>query len=165
MKEFLMEHWAFLLWATVAVVSLIIEATTAELVSCWFAPSAIVAMILSGFVDLFWVQLLVFLALSAVLLLVARRFVKKRLAAKGEPALNADSLIGRTGIVQEAVNNISETGSVKVGGLVWTARAAGETESEIPAGTVVVIREIRGNKLFCEPETESESNLEKTEKE
>ena len=165
MKEFLIQHGAFLFWAAVAVVSLIVEAMTAELVSCWFAPSAIVSMILSGFVDLFWVQLLVFLVLSAVLLLVARRFVKKKLAAKGEPALNADSLIGRTGIVQEAVNNVSETGSVKVGGLVWTARAADGNEGEIPAGTVVTIREIQGVKLICEPANEPETEQKQNEKE
>ncbi len=165
MREFLIQHGAFLFWAAVAVVSLIIEAVTAELVSCWFAPSAIVSMILSGFVDIFWVQLLVFLVLSAILLAVARKLVKKRLATKGEPALNADGLIGRTGVVQEAVNNIAETGSVKVGGLVWTARSLGE--EEIPPETVVAIREIRGVKLICEPVSEAQKaqNTNQNEKE
>ncbi len=162
MKDFLIQHGAFLFWAAVAVVSLIIEAVTAELVSCWFAPSAIVSMILSGFVDIFWVQLLVFLVLSAILLLVARKYVKKKLAAKGEPALNADSLIGRTGIVQETVNNVAETGTVKVGGLIWTARSV--NDAEIPPETVVTIREIRGNKLFCEPETAEKTEQNQTEK-
>ena len=82
MKEFLIQHGAFIFWAAVAVVSLVVEAMTAELVSCWFAPSAIVSMILSTFVDLFWVQLLVFLVLSAILLAVVRRYVKKRLGIK-----------------------------------------------------------------------------------
>lgn len=163
MKDFLIQHGAFLFWAAVAVVSLVIEAVTAELVSCWFAPSAIVSMILSGFVDIFWVQLLVFLVLSAILLLVARKYVKKKLAAKGEPALNADSLIGRTGIVQETVNNIAETGTVKVGGLIWTARSV--NDSEIQPETVVTIREIHGNKLFCEPETAEKTEQNQTEKE
>ena len=78
MKEFLMQHGIFLFWAAVAVVSLIVEAMTAELVSCWFAPSAIVAMLLSEFVEDFWIQLLVFLVLSALFLAFARRFLKKR---------------------------------------------------------------------------------------
>ncbi|MBQ3639766.1 MAG: NfeD family protein, partial [Clostridia bacterium] len=71
MKDFLIQHGAFLFWMAVAIVSLIIEALTTELVSCWFAPSAIVSMILSGFVDIFWVQLLVFLVLSVLLLAFA----------------------------------------------------------------------------------------------
>lgn len=149
MNEFLTEHGALLIWAAVAVLSLIVEAMTAELVSCWFAPSAIVSMILSEFVDAIWVQLLVFLVLSAGLLAIGRRLVKKRLAAKGNSALNADSLIGQTGVVQETVNNIAETGSVKTRGLIWTARSL--DDAEIPAGTVVVIHEIQGVKLICEP--------------
>ena len=150
MDDFLTQYGAFLFWAVVAVASLIIEALTAELVSCWFAPSAIVAMILSRFVDRFWIQLLVFLVLSVLLLAFARTLVKKKFAAKaGKTDLNADSLIGQTGVVQETVNNIAETGSVKIRGLVWTARALGN--AEIPAGTVVTIREIQGVKLICEP--------------
>lgn len=148
MKEFLIQHGAFIFWAVVAVASLIIEALTAELVSCWFAPSAIVSMILSTFVSSFWIQLIVFLVLSVLLLVFARRFVKKRLAAK-ENRFNSDSLIGSTGVVQETVNNIAETGSVKIRGLVWTARAL--KDKEIPAGTIVTVREIQGVKLICEP--------------
>ena len=158
MKDFLMQHGAFLFWAAVAVTSLIVEALTAELVSCWFAPSAIVAMILSGFVDIFWVQLLVFLVLSAILLAVARRYLKKRLAGKEKTDLNADSLIGKTGIVQDPINNITETGSVKISGLVWTARAT--DDREIPAGTVVTVREISGVKLICEPAPQEQTTNE-----
>ena len=159
MKEFLIQHGALLVWAAVAVVSLIVEAMTAELVSCWFAPSAIVSMILSEFVDIVWVQLLVFLVLSAILIAVGRRIVKKRLAFREKTALNADGLIGRRGLVQETVNNIAETGSVKIHGLVWTARSC--NDAEIPTGTVVVVREIQGVKLICEPAKETEIKNEK----
>ena len=51
--------------------------------------------------------------------------------------------------MQETVNNIAETGSVKIRGLVWTARAL--KDKEIPAGTIVTVREIQGVKLICEP--------------
>ena len=147
MKGFLIQNGAFIFWATIAVLSLIVEALTAELVSCWFAPSALVAMILSPFVKTFWIQLIVFLGLSILLLAVGRTLVKKKLDLR-KANLNADSLIGKTGIVQEPINNISETGSVKISGLVWTARSA--TGEEIPAGSVVVIREIQGVKLICD---------------
>ncbi len=156
MKEFLMENGAFLFWGFVAIASLVIEALTAELVSCWFAPSAIVSMILSSFMDIFWVQLLVFMVLSILLLAFARRIVKKHLDSKKKSNLNADSLIGRTGIVQEPINNLLETGSVKIAGLVWTARSV--RDEEIKPDTIVVVREISGVKLICEPSTK-ESNL------
>lgn len=147
MKDFLIQNGAFIFWAIVAVLALIIEAMTAELVSCWFAPSALVAMILSPFVKTIWIQVIVFLGLSILLLAIGRGLVKKKLDTK-KTNLNADSLIGKTGIVQEPINNISETGSVKIAGLIWTARSV--TGEEIPEGSVVVIREIQGVKLICE---------------
>ena len=152
MKDFLIQNGAFIFWAIIAVIALIIEALTAELVSCWFAPSALVAMILSPFVKNFLIQLAVFLGLSMLLLAVGRTIVKKKLNLR-KTNLNADSLIGKTGVVQEPINNISETGSVKIAGLVWTARSV--SGEEIPEGTVVVIREIQGVKLICEPQKEN----------
>lgn len=149
-----MQNWAFIFWAAVAVFALIIEAATSELVSCWFAPSALVSMILSPFAKRFWIQLVVFLVLSILLLAIGRKFVKKRMDFK-KSNLNADSLIGKTGIVQEAINNISETGAVKIAGLIWTARST--SGEEIPQGTVVVIREIQGVKLICEPDSDESS--------
>ena len=151
MKEFLIQNGAFIFWAIVAVLALLIEAMTAELVSCWFAPSALVAMILSPFVKQIWIQVIVFLGLSIFLLVVARGIVKKKLAVR-KTNLNADSLIGKTGVVQEPINNISETGSVKIAGLIWTARSV--NGEEIPEGAVVIIRDIQGVKLICEPKTE-----------
>ncbi len=152
MKEFLVQNGPFIFWAIVAVIALLIEAMTAELVSCWFAPSALVAMILSPFVKQIWIQVLVFLGLSILLLAVGRGLLKKKLAVR-KTNLNADSLIGKTGVVQEPINNVSETGSVKIAGLVWTARSV--NGEEIPEGAVVVIREIQGVKLICEAKKDS----------
>lgn len=152
MKEFLVQNGAFIFWATIAVLAIIIEAMTSELVSCWFAPSALVAMILSPFVKAFWIQILVFLGLSVLLLAIGRSLLKKKLAVR-KTNLNADSLIGKTGVVQEPINNISETGSVKIAGLIWTARSV--NGEEIPEGSVVIIREIQGVKLICEPRKDS----------
>ena len=148
MKEFLIQNGAFIFWAAIAVFALIIEAMTAELVSCWFAPSALVAMILSPFVKELWIQVIVFLGLSIFLLAIGRKYVKRKLNIQ-KTNLNADSLIGKTGVVQETINNVSEVGSVKIAGLIWTARSV--NGEEIPQGSVVIIREIQGVKLICEP--------------
>lgn len=155
MKDFLIQNGAFIFWAAIAVLALIIEAMTAELVSCWFAPSALIAMILSPFVKIFWIQLVVFLGLSFLLLVIGRKIVKKRTDFR-KSNLNADSLIGKTGVIQEQVDNIAETGTVKIAGLVWTARSV--NGEPIPAGTVVVIRDIQGVKLICEPTEETPVN-------
>ncbi len=152
MKEFFIQNGAFICWAAVAVLALIVEALTSELVSCWFAPSALVAMILSPFVKDLRIQLIVFLGLSILLLAVGRTLVKKKMKSR-KTDLNADGLIGKTGIVQEPISNIYETGSVKIAGLVWTARSA--NGEDIPEGTVVVIREIQGVKLICSPQAKN----------
>ena len=154
MKEFLMEHGAFVVWGLIAVTALIVEAITTELVSCWFAPGAIFAMIMSGYEVPLWVQILTFLLTSAILLFVTRMWFKKHPLKPKETDLNADSLIGEIGIVQEEINNLAESGSVKIRSLVWTARSA-DNETVIPAGTAVTVTEIRGVKLICKPNEET----------
>ena len=162
MKEFLMENGTFIIWGLIAVASLIVEAITTEMVSCWFAPGAIVAMVMSGYRVPLWGQILTFLVISAVLLLLARLWFKKHpIKVKGED-LNADSLIGETGIVQEEINNLSEKGSVRIRSLIWTARSE-KDETVIPTGTLVRIREIHGVKLICEPAETKETENKKGE--
>ena len=149
MKEFLAQYGWMLLWALVAAITLAIEAATAEMVSIWFTPGAIAALILSIWVDIFWIQLLVFLALSAVLLAVTRRYFRKHPLTGRAEELNADAIVGQTGVVQEPVDNVRGTGSVKIGPLEWTARSTDDSKI-IPEGTIVVVREINGVKVICE---------------
>lgn len=149
MDQFLETYGMVLMWAIVAVITLSVEAATAEMVSIWFTPGALVTMVLSIWVKIFWIQLLVFLALSAILLVIARRHYKKHPLAKNQK-MNADAVVGKTGVVQEPINNIDGTGSVKVGALEWTARSADDAVN-IPQGTIVSVKEISGVKLICEP--------------
>ena len=73
-----------------------------------------------------------------------RKYVVPRITAT-----NADSVIGKTAIVTESVDNIAAQGAVKVGGVVWTARSS--TERPIPAGTQVRVDRIEGVKLYVTP--------------
>ena len=136
-----------LIWLGVAALTLIVESATADLVSIWFTPGAVVAMILAIWVDLFWVQLLIFLAFSITLLVLMRTYFKKHpILVKNEP-MNAEAVLDARGIVVEEIDNLRGTGAVKVKGLVWSARSFdGE---EIPADSVVVIEQIDGVKLIC----------------
>ena len=54
--------------------------------------------------------------------------------------------MGTEAIVTEDINNLQQTGAVKLEGKVWSARSADETL--IPAGTVVRIVRIEGVKVF-----------------
>ena len=66
---------------------------------------------------------------------------------------NADRLIGRQVLVTEAVDNLHETGAVRVNGVEWTARAP--SDAVLPAGTLVTIERIEGAKLFVAPAKEN----------
>ena len=86
-------------------------------------------------------QLFIFVLFSAVLLALRRPFCRKFLKTRSEPT-NADRIIGETAVVTEQIDNLHETGAVKVFGTVWTARS--DADVVIPVGEIVKIVAIRG---------------------
>ena len=56
-------------------------------------------------------------------------------------------LLGKRAVVIQPVNNLAQTGQVRINDIEWTARTADDGE-EIPTGAVVEIEEIRGVKLI-----------------
>ena len=116
------------------------------MVTIWFAVGALVTFFvaLAG-VEQLWIQIVVFVAVSAVAVVVTRPLVKKMVNKKAEPT-NADMVIGQTGIVTEKIDNLAPSGLVKVNGSVWTARTA--DGSVIEANEKVIIKEISGVKLL-----------------
>ena len=140
-------------WAAALVFAIIAEAGTAALVSVWFMPGILASLILAICkVDL-WIQLVAFFALSAVCFFLGFKFFRKRMFKNPKARMNADGLIGELGVVTEEIDNLVETGSVKIQHKIWTARSA--TEEKIPAGSIVRIEEISGVKLICRPEKET----------
>ena len=145
------------IWLGVLVLMVVVEIMTTQLVSTWFAVGAFgafLAALLGG--DLL-VQKVVFTAVSAVALIITRPLVKKLTKNKTVPT-NADMVIGKTGIVTEKIDNIAETGLVKAGGSVWTARSGDNTVIE--TGERVTVLEIKGVKLIVTPiKDESVNNI------
>ena len=143
------------LWLFVALAAVAIESMTCDLVSIWFVPGALSAMLLSMFVSSIGWQVAVFLVLSVVILVLAKTVFKKYMPKTKKNVLNTDALIGTRAVVTEEINNLHGTGSVKVNGVAWTARAI-DPEATIPKGSVVTVKQIAGVKLICEPEAESQ---------
>ncbi|MBE7051646.1 MAG: NfeD family protein [Ruminococcaceae bacterium] len=139
----------YILWIIFMVAMLIVEASTVNLVSIWFAIGALGAIIAAYFGGGLICQLVVFVAVTAVSLLIAKPFIKKFRNTK-TVATNADRLIGETGIVTEEIDNTKFAGRVTVNGSHWAA-VAGNKE-EISIGTKVRIKEISGVKLIVEKE-------------
>lgn len=145
-----------LMWLVALILFGIAEAATVGLVSIWFAAGAAVAMIVSALSGPIWLQVLVFLVVSIVLLALLRPFVN-RVSNPNKQATNADRHIGQQALVIEEINNLEDTGAVKLDGVVWSARSEqGET---IPVGRLIEVKRIAGVKLYVAevPKTETAS--------
>ena len=88
----------------------------------------------------FSVQILIFLAISAVLLFFTRPIAVKKLKA-GREKTNVDSLIGKHAMVTRQIGEF-ENGEIKINGLFWSARS--EDASEIKEGVKCEIVRIEG---------------------
>ena len=141
-------NMAAIVWLVLMVVFLAAEASTVSMVSLWFEAGALIAMLTALAGGPAWLQTLLFLAVSTGLLLALRPLVKKYLSPK-LTATNVDSVVGSTGLVTAAIDNVSAVGQVKLGAMEWTARST--SGQPIPAGTLVKVDRIEGVKAFVSP--------------
>ncbi len=132
-------------WLAIVVVMAIIEIITLGLTTIWFAGGALVAFIASLFGAGFVIQVVLFVAVSVILLAATRPLAVKYLN-KNMESTNAESLIGKLAVVKEEIDNLNARGHVSVNGQEWTARAV--EEKVIPEGVTVEIVEISGVKLL-----------------
>ena len=136
---------AAIVWLILMVVFLAAEAATVGMVSLWFAAGSLAALLTALAHGPVWLQTLLFLVVSAGLLLALRPLAKKYLSPK-LTATNVDSVVGSTGLVTAAIDNVSAAGQVKLGAMEWTARStSGEV---IPAGAKIRVDRIEGVKVF-----------------
>lgn len=145
-------NWAAIVWLVLLVVFLIAEAATVTMVSLWFAAGALAALAIGLLHGPLWFQIGAFVAVSAVLLLLLRPLVRRYVAPK-ITATNADSVIGKTGLVTVAIDNVAAAGQVKLGGMVWTARST--SGDPIGTGTMIRVDRIEGVKVFVTPVKET----------
>ena len=140
-------------WLIVMVLFLAVEAVTVGLVCIWFAAGSLIALLAAMCGAQLWLQIVVFLIVSAATLYFTRPIVKRYVNSKVEPT-NADMVIGKECRVTETVDNIAGTGAVYVDGKTWTARS--ENDEVIQAGTLVTAKSIDGVKLIvAAPEKET----------
>ena len=109
-------------WLILLIVFVVAESITTTLVSIWFAAGSLVALVIAGLKGEIWLQVTAFVAVSIILLLATRPLAKKYLEPKITKT-NYDRIIGETCLVEEEINNLNETGSVKIKGTTWTARS------------------------------------------
>lgn len=140
--------FAAFVWLGLVILFLIAEGATVSLVSLWFAAGAVVAMFAALLGAGIWLQTGLFLVVSGALLLMLRPIVRRYLVPKITPT-NVDSLVGSTGLVTEAIDNVTASGQVKLGAMEWTARST--TGENIPQGTLIRVDRIEGVKVYVTP--------------
>ena len=132
------------IWLCLVIALTLIEILTTNLVTIWYIVSALVALVLSLFVDNYLIQFSVFVIVGTILLFTTRKYLVK-LLVKNKENTNLERVIGMTGVVTEEItkNNIGE---VKVDGKRWSAIA----NKKIKVDSTVKVLEIKGVKLIVE---------------
>lgn len=134
-----------IIWLSVFVLCLIIEIITLGLTSIWFTGGALLAMVIALVKGPLWLQILVFLVTSIVLMIFTRPIAMKYFN-KNRIKTNVETMAGKRAIVTETVDNLKGTGKIVTDGMEWTARS--KEDSIIEEGSVVTVIEIQGVKAI-----------------
>ncbi len=138
----------WILWLIFAAVLFIIEIMTPAFMFGLFGAGAVVTALVSFFFPrLCHVQILV-CAVSSVIFVIFERKLFLRYVVKNDKQTktNAESYIGKTFKLTEAVSNIDEKGAVKINGVRWIARS--QDDSVIEEGALVTVIALEGVKLI-----------------
>ena len=139
-------NWVYI-WLAVTVLALIVEFITSDFFSIWFAGGGLIALVLAVVNVPWYVHLPVFFVLSFVLILSFRKTVLK-FFVKADVHTNADSAIDKDFILLSDIS-FNQAGTIKVNDVVWNVVTANPRE-EVKKGTIVKVKEIKGNKYIVE---------------
>ncbi|MDR0916078.1 MAG: NfeD family protein [Oscillospiraceae bacterium] len=135
-----------IVWLVAAILLVVLEAFSVQLVSIWFAVGALVAMIFALLALPVWLQLIAF-TLVSVALLAATRPLARKIAVRHKTATNLDRAIGEIAIVLRDIGG-GQVGEVKVNGLIWSAVPI--ADFVIRAGETAKVIAIEGVKLVVD---------------
>ncbi|MEE0741651.1 MAG: NfeD family protein [Emergencia sp.] len=135
-------------WLAAVVIFGIIEGLTMGLATIWFAAGAVAALVVSLLNGSIAVQVVVFFAVSILLIIFARKLFVKKLHT-GTEKTNVDALIGKEAKVVSGIKPF-ESGIVRISGQEWTAVSA-DAEQAVSAGTLVEVVRIEGVKAVVRP--------------
>lgn len=133
------------IWLIIAGLFIIIETFTSGFLIFWFGIGALVSMIISIFIEDIFIQTIIFIISSVILIFATKPFVKKFTNSQ-TISTNINSLIGKTGIVVKEIDNLASVGQVKVNGELWSAKSI--DNQIISENTKVEIIKIDGVQLI-----------------
>ena len=131
------------MWLGIIFLLVVLEMSTAALVSIWFIASGVLALLASMFIDNVLVQFAIFVIGGIILLLTTRKFLTNKLVKQEKT--NLDRIIGMRGVVTEDIDDLV-IGEVLVDGKKWSAIS----KEKLKKGDKVKIIKIEGVKLIVE---------------
>ena len=143
-----------LIWLGLFILLLVIEIITVGLTTIWFAAGALAALAANVLGADLIIQIIIFLAVSIVLLIFTRPWAEKHLNRK-RVRTNYEREIGKVIRITEKVDNLNQTGKSVVDGHEWTVRSKNDSEI-FEAGALARVAAVSGVKLIvekCEEET------------
>ncbi len=141
------------LWLILSGIFLIIEIINLGFFMFWFSLGALIAMVVSLFIDNTIIQVIVFLISSTVLLFVTKPLANKILPKESLIKTNSFAMEGKVGKVTVSIEPIEAKGQVKVNGETWSAKSY--NNEFIPKDTEIIVEKIDGVKLIVRPVTSS----------
>lgn len=137
-----------LIWLGLFILLLVIEIITVGLTTIWFAAGSLAALAANVLgADLF-IQIIVFLAVSIVLLIFTRPWAEKHLNRK-RVRTNYERVIGKVIRITEKVDNLNQTGKSVVDGQEWTVRSGNDSDI-FETGELARVTAVSGVKLIVE---------------
>ena len=134
------EPW---LWIFIFSITIILELITVDLFCIWFSAGSIVAFILEAIGVGFGIQIFIFLVVSIALLVTVGKWARDTMKGKNET--NVDALIGQEIIILKDTS-YRDVGEAKINGVIWSTICV--EDEVIKEGSIAVIKEIKGNKLY-----------------
>ena len=145
-----------LIWLGLFIILIIIELFTVGLTTIWFAGGSLAALLANILGADIPIQVLVFLAVSCILLIFTRPWAVRHLNKK-RVKTNYESEIGKVIKLTERVDNINQTGKSVVNGQEWTVRSKDDGEI-LEEGTPAKVVAVSGVKLIVEKYKEELTN-------
>ena len=137
-----------LIWLGLFILLLVIEIITVGLTTIWFAAGALAALAANVLGADLIIQIIIFLAVSIVLLIFTRPWAEKHLNRK-RVRTNYEREIGKVIRITEKVDNLNQTGKSVVDGQEWTVRSKNDSEI-FEAGALARVAAVSGVKLIVE---------------
>ena len=137
------------IWLIASGIFFIIEMFTIGFLIFWLGIGALIAMVVSFFVENIIVQTTVFVISSALLILATKPLVNKFTKKDNVVSTNVYSIIGKKAIVIEDIDWTTGKGQIKTQGEIWSAKT--NEQIKIPKGSKVEIVSIEGVKAYVKP--------------